>query len=1675
MHMRGNKIMRNVRKLLIAIIAAVMMLADICPVQAKKISTQDGLPIHFETEADGLPDYTDGYEMHGISDEDAEEIESMFSEEDWAKFNKDMDMFLDFEPVSNSDAASLFSNVEKFRASGGVGAFLESGRFEAGAAIGLTANKTDKVRVLGQDTNASDWVYVVDKDATCFVIKDEAGNPIPHAQVTISYIDENKERVTSSIITTDGQKQGIAVFAGLPESFNGILDIQADGYHAISVLDRYLEAGETYIYALSEASDNELYIRGSDLDGKDIFFEETDISLVDMDTEDMPLRVIVSKTGDVSLPASIEIYSESRGKTVLTMDQSSAYEYDSQTRVYTAEKRWVEQKAGLLVDGDIVAVRAGGFITRLEHFTVKNARETPRIGNTEMPFTASQGDADITNRMGGAGWLNFTVQIIKVPVTFGVFPDGTFIIMASFDITNLDQNTQYKYSSLFDKSWQPKLFSNYKNILETFQKSFWQNAQKVHSGKTKLNSKDKVWLLTNKTYDIGMSFSAFIKLNYNEETDDHYGTGGFVFSLNFMGGLTEYFVFFAGPVAIPLYIGFEFSVGIKIALSFNIFTETPPDGEAYAKKWKYTDNGSYDVNNRIEAIGNLDVFGGVGIKGVLGANANGYFTVDVAAVLGQGPANVFTADPHTFVDLLWGLKINWYLLFLSGQIKLQCTNWAKRIYDNWGEHDLSTEDLQVVFKELSLESCADELIPVNESGDTDPAYTIANNSVMLSESIKNVDAYTYPDNQTQFVAAKDYTALFRIVADGAQTHLVYQYQDPQTGDILPTVYQVQIPEDKSVSEFVAVPNKSQLSDPKYCNYAYIGAVLADNTVEDLSERAKTSEVAAIVVDLKDKKTVVSEIASDPKDSGKYLYSAPRPAGMYYICDVEYAATRIEDCQNSQQLLETITAGMQDISLTTTRNIISYRDINDQEHRQYTGIENGKVFSTGSAMPLEPTYWVIDPIRSTNKTLVIKGYEADGKCTEDLKHYFQLDISDLDIQDFNYEPVLSNWMYMNGCNYFIAGDTVYWLRKSSTDPVNYTWIAEPVENGEGMVSTDGRYTMFTNNNQSAVYIVGVVDSYDIDVEDWSETKSNNTLKLHTLITEEEYGKLTCKLHGPLEFGFAKGDRLTNFTAAYNPDKCESKGMSIVYSTPIDANRSVYSPLAKNLSAPETAVNTKTDINEAIQADDEDNGDWEPEYDKADEAATLRLWKQEAERGMRVTDVQIPDYVFRNNQPYVVTNVTVRNYGYAKEGPVMFIATDENGNRLGVSDSQRDLDEYDYFFSKVLYTGDSTTIPVYIKPHSSWEAGSEHEITVEVLPAYYYDGNMDDIVNSAVMTADNMTLTAENTLIGDRHYVSLTIANNTFVSEKTPKILAEFRYTDPSKDHTRTYTMPTNESLLKYDGDDEVPVDLVYSFALDMDQVWKDGLKEGLQGIHFSLVDDEGMQQSNEVIYVVNPEEVMKDMITGTKLDEDGNPLPGASIGLFAEGSSEAVQTAVSDENGQFFFSGLDEGSYIVREIQAPEGYVLDETEYPVNAQGTGEVFEIEMTNRIIRGNVRVNLTDLNDKNLSGAVIAVYQGEELIGKLSEKADGTYELAGLPYGEYTLKIEKLPDGYKAYETYTVRITEDGAVVVINIKAARTETGAPDTRDSNKLSLYAGLLICSLAVIILILRRRKALKEAD
>ena len=209
---------------------------------------------------------------------------------------------------------------------------------------------------------------------------------------------------------------------------------------------------------------------------------------------------------------------------------------------------------------------------------------------------------------------------------------------------------------------------------------------------------------------------------------------------------------------------------------------------------------------------------------------------------------------------------------------------------------------------------------------------------------------------------------------------------------------------------------------------------------------------------------------------------------------------------------------------------------------------------------------------------------------------------------------------------------------------------------------------------------------------------------------------------------------------------------------------------------------------------------------------------------------------------------------------------------------------------------------------------------------------------------------------------------------------------------------------------------------------------------SITANEGEAIENDLIY---------GSVSGKKYDEDGNALGGALIGIFKTGTEEftaetAIQTTTSADDGSFSFEKVPYGTWIIREIESPTGFVLSDEEIPVTIGSVDEVVEVELVNEFITGSIELTKVDEDypDNKLTGAVFEVYadkngdgkldDGDELLGEMAELGDGVYQMSDLRYGKYLVRETKAPEGFLLdTNVYPVSIEEDGKTYTVENEA--------------------------------------------
>ena len=212
------------------------------------------------------------------------------------------------------------------------------------------------------------------------------------------------------------------------------------------------------------------------------------------------------------------------------------------------------------------------------------------------------------------------------------------------------------------------------------------------------------------------------------------------------------------------------------------------------------------------------------------------------------------------------------------------------------------------------------------------------------------------------------------------------------------------------------------------------------------------------------------------------------------------------------------------------------------------------------------------------------------------------------------------------------------------------------------------------------------------------------------------------------------------------------------------------------------------------------------------------------------------------------------------------------------------------------------------------------------------------------------------------------------------------------------------------------------------------------VHISA--NEGNAIENKLIY---------GSVSGKKSDEDGKALGGALIGIFKTGTTEytketAIATTVSAEDGSFSFAKVPYGTWVIREIESPKGYVLSEEEIAVTIGEVDEIVEISLINYFIRGSISLTKVDKDypDNKLTGAVFEVYsdtngdgkldKDDALLGTMTEMEGGIYQMKELRYGKYLVREKTAPTGYILDENvYPVSIEENGKTYTVENEAGK------------------------------------------
>lgn len=184
----------------------------------------------------------------------------------------------------------------------------------------------------------------------------------------------------------------------------------------------------------------------------------------------------------------------------------------------------------------------------------------------------------------------------------------------------------------------------------------------------------------------------------------------------------------------------------------------------------------------------------------------------------------------------------------------------------------------------------------------------------------------------------------------------------------------------------------------------------------------------------------------------------------------------------------------------------------------------------------------------------------------------------------------------------------------------------------------------------------------------------------------------------------------------------------------------------------------------------------------------------------------------------------------------------------------------------------------------------------------------------------------------------------------------------------------------------------------------------------------------------------------------NPVEGATYGVFtkedildvngevAVKADTMVDTAVTTASGQAIFAAdLPLANYYVKEVESPEGYVMDDTVYDVDftyKDSLMAVLEKEITVEETPIIVEVSKTDITtEKELKGATLEVIDSDGGV-YASWVTDGKpHQLEAIPAGDYTLKETASPYGYLIANEVEFTVEETGEIQKVAMSDERVK----------------------------------------
>ena len=370
------------------------------------------------------------------------------------------------------------------------------------------------------------------------------------------------------------------------------------------------------------------------------------------------------------------------------------------------------------------------------------------------------------------------------------------------------------------------------------------------------------------------------------------------------------------------------------------------------------------------------------------------------------------------------------------------------------------------------------------------------------------------------------------------------------------------------------------------------------------------------------------------------------------------------------------------------------------------------------------------------------------------------------------------------------------------------------------------------------------------------------------------------------------------------------------------------------------------------------------------------------------------------------------GADSTGYVTSVVTAPNGSYLFTGVTASGTEDYFVYIdeSQAVLTGYSRTAPVFLPfyienanagaAYLSANFGYNSASTYSILDRVWYDQDGDGILDAGETGIELVTvdlLDASLNVIA----TAITDVNGNFSFNGVIGGGADYtmRITDTNGKLTDYYGTTTSAQT----GTKQV-INLIANVDYTSAPNFGYGLSSSIGSLVFNDADGDGIKDAGDLGF--------GGIVIRLYTDADGDGL--------IEAGDTVVATVATDVNGNYLFSGLNDGDYVVSLESPPAGYTYLGTDSDPGTAGHQQAANISGGSTVLDRNFRYQAAtprsvsgtvwndtdadgtiDVTETGFAGVTLDLLLGGTVIASTSTAADGSYSFSGLASGAYTVRI--------------------------------------------------------------------------